>query len=676
MPDSAERFIAAATAPLGDNPEFQTAARQELESCLDLGDPATLADAARHLEDPVPIRRITRWRSVLYIATAAVSLVSVALITRSLVTYRQSARHLSRVATGAETLDNRALSRGLTADQKLLLLGDTSETLASDRFKALWNTEPENPAYFAEYAIHYRLDHERLPQGFLAAAERLDPDNAWFPLFAAGTLAERLFDLSLVPVRDRKDEVELVPKQTIRDEKRFAEALALFRKAASQPRFESYQVDLLKQRIPLLPPRTDFASQAIPMAYVGGLPQGNLKLKSVLSVVDFEAERLASGGDVEGFDTLMRDWRRILESALQGGDRTLVNMLIFRSLLTTPARRFQRYAEKLALPEETKRWRDIADKEDEWSARKYRDRGFNDPLRWHGSRIASLSLPPVTWASERAPAIREDELKAGRLADHEGFSRIASLAVWGVLGLMLGAAALFPCRGSALIQRLSRRLVDLLRPVDWAWILGAGIVLPLLYYLVVYRFTPLGARELSLRISMFIIPAGQVTSMALLMIVTPLLIARWRLGKRGAILGWRKGRAWLGWTAVICGALALPAFGLIFAADKGSPTVMMIAAALLGILVLTWLVLGIRALFSKRPALLRRVNLSRILVPTYALGMLLMAASMPLYHAAEKRWLAQDRLMEITPEAPAMSRYEWETAQAMRAELLEILNTK
>jgi hypothetical protein len=102
----------------------------------------------------------------------------------------------------------------------------------------------------------------------------------------------------------------------------------------------------------------------------------------------------------------------------------------------------------------------------------------------------------------------------------------------------------------------------------------------------------------------------------------------------------------------------------------------MIAAALLGILVLAWLIIGIRAVFSKRTALLRRVTLSRVLVPAYALGMLLMAASMPLYHAAEKRWLAQDRLMEITPEAPAMSRYEWEVAQAMRAELLEILNTK
>ncbi len=202
------------------------------------------------------------------------------------------------------------------------------------------------------------------------------------------------------------------------------------------------------------------------------------------------------------------------------------------------------------------------------------------------------------------------------------------------------------------------------------------MVLPSLFYFVIYRLTPLGARDWSIAASAFMVPAGQVAAMGFLMIVLPVLVARWRLGKRGAMLGWQQRRAWMGWAAVICGALSLPVFGLSFARGKGNEAVMMIAAALLGILVLAWLVIGIRAVFSKRPALLRRVTLSRILVPAYALGMLLMAASMPLYHAAEKRWLAQDRLMEITPEAPALSRYEWEVAQAMRTELLEILNTK
>jgi hypothetical protein len=219
-------------------------------------------------------------------------------------------------------------------------------------------------------------------------------------------------------------------------------------------------------------------------------------------------------------------------------------------------------------------------------------------------------------------------------------------------------------------------LEDLLKPIDWAWILGAGVVLPFLFYLAIYRLTPFGARDWSIAASAFLVPSGQVAAMGFLMIVLPVLVARWRLGRRGAMLGWRKSHPWLGWTAVICGALSLPLFGLSFANGKGSETVMMIAAGLLGVLVLTGLILGLRAVFSKRPALLRRMTLSRTLIPAYALGMLLMAASMPFYHAAEKRWLAQDRLMEITPEAPALSRYEWEVAQAMRAELLEVLEAR
>jgi len=296
--------------------------------------------------------------------------------------------------------------------------------------------------------------------------------------------------------------------------------------------------------------------------------------------------------------------------------------------------------------------------------------------RLKAGMLAGTNLWFAAAGPSEAPSITNADLKPGRLVEHELFTRLCAAAAWLASGLMLLAAALYRRRTNTLVRRLSERLEDLLKPSDWAWILGVGVVLPILFHLVIYRLSPLGARQWNIAASMLIVPSGQVAAMSFLMIVLPVMIARWCLGKRGAMLGWEKGHAWMEWTAVICGAISLPVFGLSFASGKGSEAVMMIAAALLGILVLTGLILGIRAVFSKRPALLRRVTLSRVLVPAYALGMLLMAASMPLYHAAEKRWLAQDRLMEITPEAPALSRYEWEVAQAMRAELLEILNTK
>jgi hypothetical protein len=321
------------------------------------------------------------------------------------------------------------------------------------------------------------------------------------------------------------------------------------------------------------------------------------------------------------------------------------------------------------------RWRPIAERMR--AERKERDtREWSDELRLKGGLLVGLGLSVSSMQLQSPIPLTDADLKPGRMVDHELFSRISAGVVWLVLGLILLAAALYRRRASVLVRRLSGRLADLLKPVDWAWILGGGVVLPFLFYLAIYRLTPLGARDWSIVASIFIVPAGQVAAMGFLMIVLPVLIARWRLGKRGAVLGWHEGRAWMGWTAVVCGALSLPVFGLGFASGSAGEKVMMIAAALLGILVLAWLVLGLRAVFSKRPALLRRATLSRVLVPAYALGMLLMVASMPFYHAAEKRWLAQDRLMEITPEAPAMSRYEWQVAQALRAENLELLESK
>ncbi len=348
-----------------------------------------------------------------------------------------------------------------------------------------------------------------------------------------------------------------------------------------------------------------------------------------------------------------------------------------RAAIAATANRYARTTlpELKELKELKTRWKPISDRMR--AEKEERDRReWNDELKLKGGMLAALSLPVATKQLQSPIPITDADLKPGRMVELELFSRIFASVRWLVLGLMLSTAALYRQRASMLVRKLSERLENLLKPVDWAWILGAGVTLPFLFYLAIYRLTPLGARDWSIAASAFLVPSGQVAAMGFLMIVLPVLVARWRLGKRGSMLGWQQRRAWMGWAAVICGALSLPVFGLSFANGKGSETVMIIAATLLGILVLAWLILGIRALFSKRPALLRRVTLSRVLVPAYALGMLLMAASMPLYHAAEKRWLAQDQLMEITPEAPAMSRYEWEVAQAMRAELLEILNTK
>ena len=43
------------------------------------------------------------------------------------------------------------------------------------------------------------------------------------------------------------------------------------------------------------------------------------------------------------------------------------------------------------------------------------------------------------------------------------------------------------------------------------------------------------------------------------------------------------------------------------------------------------------------------------------------------FHEEEKHWIAQDRLMEVTVDAPSMSRFEYQVSQAMIRELQELV---
>lgn len=672
MPDPAVRFLDAATAPLGDNAELKVMARRELEECLVTGDAEALTIATERLEDVGTGRR--KWRTGFFILTAVVSLATLGLAGRTAAHYRDLLNLIELSGSGpSEKRIEARLSKNLTAAQRLLLFGDTSQSLPSERMKALWDSDPGNPAYFADYTIRFVRDHERIPPDFLATAAKLDPDNAWFTLAAAAASAKGSVEKKVMSIADRK--AGKSPTYTVLDAGRLDETLRLLGEAAEQKSFDSYRGDMLAARIRLLPKRSDVASQVIPLAHVGAPPWTTYAFVRLSEAVAAAAAVAEGDRDVEGFQKLAADWDRCLELDAQEESGSVWNSMFREAAVSVTSQRFAESAESLGLEEVKQKWesrRELLNR----IRKERRTLVSRDEIKLRSSMITHLYMSSLVNQTARAPVITDGDFKPARMADHELFSRLAAAVVLLVLCFILTGAALFPFRGSALFRRLSRSMENLLQPADWAWILGGGIVLPFLFYLAINRISPIGARDWSIASSGFLVPSGQVAAMGFLMIVLPVLIARWRLGKRGTVLGWQKGRAWLGWTAATCGALSLPAFGLSFASGKGSETAMMIAASLLGILTLTALVNGIRAVFSKRPALLRRVTLSRVLVPAYALGMLLMAASMPLYHAAEKRWLARDRLMEITPDAPALSRYEWEVAQAMRAELLEVLETK
>lgn len=87
--------------------------------------------------------------------------------------------------------DPKPLKKPSSAGMRLLLYENSTGGSKSGKTKVLWDSDPPNPAYFAEYAACYFPEHGgTLPPDFLETARRIDPQNAWFTYIAAGVKAK------------------------------------------------------------------------------------------------------------------------------------------------------------------------------------------------------------------------------------------------------------------------------------------------------------------------------------------------------------------------------------------------------------------------------------------------------------------------------------------------------
>ncbi|MCW1884633.1 hypothetical protein OKA04_07805 [Luteolibacter flavescens] len=678
MTDPAQRFIAAATSPLGDNAEHEIIARNELQELIGRNagtKEAALDEAAARMEKAGKPKRWSAWRIALYSATAVISVLAFNFAGRAYDSIQQVSDYFGGPLSSASgpsggTNWEERLLRDLTPEQRLLLMGDTSRPRKSERIKALWNSDPFNPAYYAEYTILFQSDHKKLPPDFLETARKLDPDNAWFILMEAAQQAKESVRMNPRTAKEKKDDIP--PTYTVLDEAKLDEVIALIKEAGTKPRFDSYQASLLRQRIPLLPKRTDFVSQTLPLAYLAGLETDTLRLRSLADAVNAQCAIWATAGDAESFRELAAKWESCLSAWSQTDGAFIIDPLILKAIIGSTARGLEDCAKRLDMNAEAERWGAVTKwMKDEKDRRDSVE--IDSEIRRRGGIFAGLTIPAANKHTARAPVITDEDLKPAREAEHEFLSRVFTPAPWSIIGLMAFAAAVYRLRGSAMVRAMALSLGRLPGPRDWAWIIGGGVILPFFYYQFIYRLSPWGGRDWSIMASDFIVPSGQFAAAGWLMIMMPVIIARWRVGKRAEMLGFRTRPRWIECIGVILGALSIPVFGVAFQGGAEEKTIMIAAGVMLGTLLLAWVIAGARALFGKQQHSLRRIIMTRMLVPAYMSGMLLLAVATWFYHAAERRWTQQDRLMDISAEAPSISGYEYEVAKAMREELQELL---
>ncbi len=677
MPSPAERFIDLAVRPLQADAEQEIAGRNLLQAMWTDGPDATVENAAARLEASDRRTGLLRhWQAGLLILTGiALALLAVA----GIIYWAKAFPLIKAVAAMGEagditdteaSADQQYLGRGLNAKEQLILLGDRSRDSEAERWKALWESEPENPMYYIDYAAACISKEDRLPPDFLDTGARIDPGNGWYPLIAAAVLSfEGAKDR---PKTDAEKKAKLPLRHTVKDEAKIRQARELFGQTARMPYIDSHQYELFSLRAGLLPKRSDALNGIPATAHMAGLRSAALPLRPLGSMIELECARLTAAGDRAGLEALIADWHSFVAIYIPTRDPSLVEMLTKIALLRNCYRELQMAADALGLEAEGQKANEIANRLDQYRASN-RPEIEREDWRPRAAILTAISLPII----ERQPltpiTIRDEDLRPGRLAEHEFVAK--ALAAGAVPFFLFYAllVALYRFRGGSLRRAISERLVSLLGPVDWAWVLGAGVALPLLAHHVISRAPWLGAREWSVQHSKFLSPVASFGLMLSLMTILPVVIARWRLGKRASFIGIRWNHAWLA-----TGICALLAVVLPFAAQAMLPQnltpPLRISYLILSQLSQLWLlVVALRGLFSKDQHLLKRITLSRVLLPAYALAVLLTTLSVPPAYALERYWAKRERLMEVSADAPAMSRYEYEVTQAMHGELIEII---
>ena len=674
MPDPADRFIDAATAPLADNPELQIAARRLLGADLEKSGAPLPPGTVERLTRPPGLLR--HWQIFLIITALITGIVTGI---KGYQIWASNAPHLQALGSIAgkipgppgRSAKEPPMGKDLSPEDRLLLLGDDSKRSKTDRWKALWISDPESPAFYIEYVTAFYSDHKTVPPGFLEKGHELDPSNAWFPAYLAGILAEKAVE----PIKRTPAEVAAnVPvKYTVKDEAKLRQSRELFGEAARLSLFDSRQRALLARRVALLPKRTSAFDHVPGVAYVAGQRAATLPLRNLTRMIGAESARLTLASDREGLKQLIKDWHAFIAVLAASQDIGLVDGLVKLALMRGGYRDLARAAEALGLEDEAKTMGRIADRLEAYQEQKKVAATKRKDFTRQASLLAMLALPVTEKQVLDPPAIGE-RLKPGRLAEHEFLTTYATVAIAcpTFLLLALGVAA-YRFRGGELRRVLSARFEKLMTAGDWLLVLGAGVALPFIFHQLVLRAPWAGAREWSISALDFLTPTASITLVTSLMIILPVVIARHRLGKRAGFIGLHWNSGWLAGAMCVMTVVAIPLAGpmlLPWRPGKSAAACTVIAIAIPQI----WMmVVAFRGLFSFPEHLLKRLTLSRVVMPAYVLAFLLTVLSLPISHTLEKRWAQMDELMEVTPEAPSMSRYEEEVTQTLRTEILEVL---
>ncbi len=676
MSDARDEMIDAAVKVFGEDLEKKENARRLLEETTAVVTDAEAGKVSERLGRIDSSRRKIPWRRI-YLGLTAVAVVILGLM------YNRSSREeawafdviRSMAGKGGLAAGSLPLHRNDLPPEARLLLGDPGEPHHVSR-KKLWDSDPENPAYFSSYVSAFYGRFKTLPPDYFGVAARIDPDNAWFDYFGASVIGGD--SVAKVPaakkVNDGKQPLARTPRDySISDRSKHEEALAIIRRGNGKSRCDSYIKEMLSKRVAVLPQSTYpewFASfselfgEAEPYMRL-------IKLGEIQAAGLCDLERVGNAGD---FRKLANEAK---ESVLKcSGDPTynLVQVLVLRAWAEGVSLQVSARSRKLGIESEfgwAGRWHESVEEDRrEREESKKKPNKTEDLTDRKGSVLVSLAAPVIIRQSLDPPAITEQDLEPGRWKDYSWMSMLLASVCVLILSVVAAFCFNYRFRSSKVVRTLAGRVERLLEPVDWLWIVGTGAILPVFLIYFLMMFTPMGGWGYSagsqLELYGVVRPAFNFTALVLLLVLLPVLVARWRLRKKASAF-MPAGRDWFGWAAV----LSLLVFGMAF-----RHIWLHWMSLAFGAFGFVWFIVAAsRAIFSRPGRLLPRVALSRVILPALTTGIVMLSVSYFGFKEGRQYWHERDEFTRLMVEEPGPFPYEHRLAKQVHGALREMLES-